>query len=160
MPFAVYPAQGVPLALPGARTGMCVGAESLIRQAWPSLLKKKEMVFSPFEVTWGSARPFLHTEPLFGLFFSTHSAVTSSCCICAYTGLNIPRLEEKNQPGKRFKCHLLGISPYYIKGDKDELVKPHPSPLAYDPNWVMSNIQDLRSTASARQGRSICQRKC
>lgn len=41
MPFAVYPAQGVPLALPGARTGMCVGAESLIRQAWPSLLKKK-----------------------------------------------------------------------------------------------------------------------
>lgn len=42
---AVYPAQGLPLALPGARAGMCVGAESLIRQAWPSLLKRKEMLF-------------------------------------------------------------------------------------------------------------------
>lgn len=50
MPSAVYPAQGVPLTLPGARAGMCVGAESLIRQAWPSLLKRKEMLFPPFEV--------------------------------------------------------------------------------------------------------------
>lgn len=66
---AVYPAQGLPLTLPGARTGMCVGAEGLIRQAWPSLLKRKEMLFSPFEVTWGFARPFLHSEPLFGVLF-------------------------------------------------------------------------------------------
>lgn len=69
----VYPAQGVPLTLPGARTGMCVGAESLIRQAWPSLLNKKEMLFSPFEgekSTWEFGRPLLHSEPLFGLLLS------------------------------------------------------------------------------------------
>lgn len=116
MPFAVYPAQGVPLALPGARTGMCVGAESLIRQAWPSLLKKKEMVFSPFEVTWGSARPFLHTEPLFGLLFSTHSAVTGSCCICAYTGLNIPRLEEKKTAREEVQVPSIGDLPLLHQG--------------------------------------------
>ena len=37
---------------------------------------------------------------------------------------------------------------------KDELEKPHPSPLAYDPNWMMSET-DTGATASARHGRSI-----
>lgn len=157
IPSAAYPAQTVPPTLRDARTGMCVGAEGSIRQAWPSLLIRKEVLFSPFEVIGGFARPTSHTEVLFCFPFPRtvlcHSRITLHLC---GRWSEHPDVEgKKNLPGKRFKCHLLGISPHYTKGDKDKLGKTHPSPLTYDPKWVMSGT-GTGATASARHGKTIC----
>lgn len=96
IPSAVYPAQGVLLTLQDSRTGMCVGAKGPIRQAWPSLLIRKEVLFSPFEVTRGSPctmNPLRSPLP-------SHSSIAGSCCVCSDVGLNISILEAAKNPSK------------------------------------------------------------
>lgn len=154
-PSAAYPAQGVPLTLQDARTGMCVGTEGPIRQAWPSLLIRKEMLFSPFEVTRGFSRPTLHmncSSP--SLSHTLPCAVAGSHCICAAAGLNILMYKAKKNCQGRGSSAIYWGSPL-ITPRETELEKTHLYPLTYDPKWVMSET-DTGATASAGHRRSIC----